>query len=76
MSDQVSHGSKQDTAHRSGVCKRRVHLTRVDSEGCITFPDEWMSDLGWQVGDELAFAVAGTGVVVTKLDCASPPEEG
>jgi len=74
MSGQASHGSKQEVQPESGVCKRRVHV-QVGSDGCIALPEEWMRDLGQQDGDELAFAVAGTGVVITKMAHAGPSEE-
>jgi bifunctional DNA-binding transcriptional regulator/antitoxin component of YhaV-PrlF toxin-antitoxin module len=53
----------------------RVHVTRIDSDGSISIPDEWMQELGWQVGDELAFKADGDVIVITKAVPVSPGNE-
>ena len=45
-----------------------------DGEHAIIFPDEIVSDLGWQEGDVLEWNVKGQGIVINKLDNGSEYE--
>jgi bifunctional DNA-binding transcriptional regulator/antitoxin component of YhaV-PrlF toxin-antitoxin module len=66
MSDQDSHGVEPKGHGGVSSSARRVHVTCIDAEGGITIPEEWMQELGWQVGDDLAFAADGDVIVITK----------
>ncbi len=75
MNGQDAHGSKQEMERESGIRRQRVDVAQVGSDGGIALPEEWTRDLGWHAGDELAFSVAGTRIVVTKVVCAGPSEQ-
>jgi bifunctional DNA-binding transcriptional regulator/antitoxin component of YhaV-PrlF toxin-antitoxin module len=48
---------------------------QVDSEGCVTIPEEWLMDLGWQAGDEVAFRSDGSSIFITKVLPPAPSEQ-
>ena len=39
-----------------------------NGESFITFPDDIIETLGWQVGDVLEWKLKGNGVLLTKLN--------
>ncbi len=54
---------------------RRSVLVQMDSEGGVIIPEEWLKDLGWQEGDELAFRSLGSSIYITKVPAASSSDE-
>lgn len=46
---------------------KEVRYTTVDCRFRVTFPEEWIDDLGWKAGTKLKQTIRGGGIVFERV---------